>query len=47
MHASKNIHPLILSRGGYEKLMANIMEERRKKLIEEANIDEILMVDPP
>ncbi|XP_050875712.1 uncharacterized protein LOC127079363 [Lathyrus oleraceus] len=35
-HASKNIHPHILSRGGYEKLRATVMEERRKKVIEEA-----------
>ncbi|KAI5392365.1 hypothetical protein KIW84_076955 [Lathyrus oleraceus] len=46
-HASKNIHPHILSRGGYEKLRATVMEERRKKVIEEAKGDESLMVDPP
>jgi hypothetical protein len=36
-----------LSRGGYEKLSATVMEERRKKVIEEAKGDESLMVDPP
>ncbi|MCH85866.1 hypothetical protein A2U01_0006718, partial [Trifolium medium] len=37
-NASKNVHPHLLSRGGYEKLKADIMEENWKKIIKEGTI---------
>jgi hypothetical protein len=36
-NASKNVHPHILSRGGYDKLKANLMEERMKQMLEEGS----------